>query len=139
MAREIIIDMDAIFDWLRDHANGDHAPSRTLYDAEHGDLPGFSSLQRRGWTWNRLIAAAGLLPPEKGRPPVRPGAQFLRANPGMAPASVDEEVEQMRLRAEPPVPDSWPLFGIPTKVETFIGRFRDGTPVRCTRHYFSLR
>ncbi len=114
-------------------------PAASLYDAEHGDLPGFSSLQRRGWTWNRLIAAAGLLPPEKGRPPVRPGAQFLRANPGMAPASVDEEVEEMRLRAEPPVPKSWPLFGIPTKVETFIGRFPDGTPARCTRHYFSLR
>ncbi len=113
-------------------------PAASLYDAEHGDLPGFSSLQRRGWTWNRLIAAAGLLPPEKGRLPVRPGAQFLRANPGMAPAS--GRAKKSRKCACAPSFRAQKLAALRYPDKATAGRLRpDGTPARCTCHYFSLR
>ncbi len=44
----------------------------------------------------------------------------------------------MHDHAEPPTPSQWPIFGIPTRHETFIVPIDDATAIRCTRSYYSL-
>jgi hypothetical protein len=53
-------------------------------------------------------------------------------------ASDQTLVQQMHDNAKLTQPRSWPLFGIPTKTETFVVPIDDATAIRCTRSYYSL-
>lgn len=139
------IDIEPILQWIRDNSVDGIGPARSMY---HGaatavGLPSYSSLQLRKWTWPKLLEAAGVPPRAVGRPRniIEPecGNAMLHRVAGCTPATVDEEIELMRTHAEPPRPTDWPLFGIPTKTETFVVAITDNTAVRCTRQYFSLR
>ena len=66
------------------------------------------------------------------------GSAFLRAYPGQIPPDVETEIQSMHDHAEPPTPSQWPIFGIPTRHETFIVPIDDATAIRCTRSYYSL-
>lgn len=123
------IDVTPVVQWIKDNAVDGIAPNRTTYDQVHGDLPAFTVLQRRGWNWAKLVEMAGLQPAYKGRPT----QNRLDDN------ALGEMVERRRRQAEPPIPKSWPLFGIPTRTETFVVRIAADTAIRCTRQYFSLR
>lgn len=135
------IDTEAVIAWIKQKSTEDGiGPSRVMYDKTRpAGLPGAATLQRHGYTWRRLLLAAGVEMRQLGRPPIGDGATFLRAYPGMIPPTVEAEIQHMHDHAEPARPASWPLFGIPTRCETFIGRCPDGTTVRCTRQYISLR
>ena len=135
------IDLEPVLQWIRDNSIDGIGPARSMYHsaAAAAGLPSYSSLQLRKWTWPALCKAAGVERRQVGRPPQSEGPAFLRRFPGAIPATVEEEIRQMHDNAEPPQPRSWPLFGIPTRCETFIGRLPDGATVRCTRQYFSLR
>ena len=119
------IDLEPVLQWIRNNTIDGISPARRMYHASaaRAGLPAYSSLQRRNWTWPKLLAAAGV-PPRVA---------------GCTPATADEEIELMRTHAEPPRPTDWPLFGIPTKTETFVVPLTANTAVRCTRQYFSLR
>ena len=129
------IDIEPILDWIRANSTDGMAPPRRNYNysSAAAGLPAWSTLHRRGWTWAKLVQTAGLIERPNGRPPKEGW------HPGMSHASIAAEIDRMEATAEPPQPRSWPLFGIPTRCETFIGRLPDGATVRCTRQYFSLR
>lgn len=135
------IDIEPVLEWIRANSIDDIGPARSMYHSAAAalGLPSYSSLQLRKWTWPLLLDAAGVQRRPVGRPMSGNGSAFLRAYPGMIPAGVETEIQAMHDNAEPPQPRSWPLFGIPTRCETFIGRRPDGATVRCTRQYFSLR
>ena len=139
------IDLEPVLQWIRNNTIDGISPARRMYHASaaRAGLPAYSSLQRRNWTWPKLLAAAGVPPRAVGRPRniIEPecGNAMLHRVAGCTPATVDDEIELMRTHAEPPRPIDWPLFGIPTKTETFVVPLTANTAVRCTRQYFSLR
>ena len=135
------IDLAPVLDWIRSNSTDGIGPARSAYHsaAAAAGLPSYSSLQLRKWTWPALLDAAGVQRRQVGRPPKSDGAAFLRCWPGAIPATVEEEIQHMHDHAEPPQPRSWPLFGIPTKTETFVVPITDDTAIRCTRSYYSLR
>src|SRR5690606_5726361 len=129
------IDLEPVLQWIRDNSTDGIGPARSMYHnsaAAKLGLPSYSSLQLRKWTWPALCARAG-------RPPTHTGSQFLRRYPGAVPASVEEEIDLMKEHAEPPRPASWPLFGIPTRTETFVVAVSDDIAIICTRSYYSIR
>ena len=135
------IDLEPVLQWIRDNSIDGIGPERSMYHsaAAAAGLPSYSSLQLRKWTWPALCKLAGVERRQVGRPPIHTGAQFLRAYPGAVPTTVEEESDLMKANAEPPTPATWPLFGIPTKTETFVVAITDDTAIRCTRQYYSLR
>lgn len=135
------INIEPVFEWIRRNSTDGFGPARSLYHgaAAANGLPSYSSLQLRKWTWPKLLEAAGVQPCPKGRPPIGSGAKYLRNHPGAVPLGLAAELERMEATAEPPQPRSWPLFGIPTRQETFTVRIDAETAIRCTRQYFSLR
>lgn len=135
------IDIEPVLEWIRTNSTDGIGPARSMYHtaASRAGLPSYSSLQLRKWTWPALCEAAGVQRRQNGRPPKSQGAQFLRAYPGALPATVEEEIQHMHDHAEPPQPRSWPLFGIPTRTETFTVRIAADTAIRTTRQYYSLR
>ena len=134
------IDLEPVLQWIRDNSIDGIGPARSMYHsaAAAAGLPSYSSLQLRKWTWPALCKLAGVERRQVGRPPQSEGPAFLRRFPGAIPATVEEEIQQMHDNAEPPQPRSWPLFGIPTRTETFTVRISDDTAIRCTRQYFSI-
>ena len=118
------IDLEPVLQWIRDNSIDGIGPARSMYHAAAAKLglPSYSSLQLRKWTWPALCAKAGVERRQVGRPPIHTGSQFL-----------------MKAHAEPPQPSSWPLFGIPTRTETFVVAITDDTASRCTRQYYCLR
>ena len=135
------IDIEPVLQWNRDNSTDGIGPARSMYHtaASRAGLPSYSTLLLRKWTWPRLLSLAGVERRQNGRPPKSDGAQFLRSFPGAIPATVEEEIQYMHDHAEPPTPATWPLFGIPTKPETFVVAITDDTAIRCTRSYYSLR
>ena len=135
------IDLEPVLQWIRDNTVDGIGPARSMYHSAAAKLglPSYSSLQLRKWTWPALCAKAGVERRQVGRPPIHTGSQFLRSFPGAVPASVEEEIDLMKAHAEPPQPSSWPLFGIPTRTETFVVAVSDDTAIRCTRSYYSIR
>lgn len=113
-------------------------PSVRTWNRKRGaGMPGYETLFYHGYIWPQLIEAAGLeLPKRGGRPGNTNTTSAVRA---ARFAAMDAEVEQMAATAEPPRPDAWPLAAIPTRTEIRFGQLPDGTPVRVTRQYFSLR
>ena len=140
-----VIDLEPVLQWIRNNTIDGISPARRMYHASavRAGLPAYSSLQRRNWTWPKLLKAAGVPQRPLGRPrnitERECGSDILHRVSGATPASVEEEMDLMRAHAEPPRPAEWPLFGIPTKTETFVVAITDDTAVRCTRQYFSLR
>ena len=109
------------------------APGFRTYNAQRGPgLPAHATLADHGYSWMQLIELAGLEPAKRGG---QPGSRQYRINFEAA----DAEVRHRLATAEPPRPATWPLFGIPTRTEVCIGQLPDGTPVRVTRQYYSLR
>ncbi len=135
------IDLEPVLQWIRDNTVDGIGPARSMYHSAAAKLglPSYSSLQLRKWTWPALCAKAGVERRQVGRPPIYTGSQFLRRYPGAVPASVEEEIDLMKEHAEPPRPATWPLFGIPTRTETFVVAVSDDTAIRCTRSYYSIR
>lgn len=135
------IDIEPVLEWIRANSIDDIGPARSMYHSAAAalGLPSYSSLQLRKWTWPLLLDAAGVQRRPVGRPMSGNGSAFLRAYPGMIPAGVETEIQAMHDNAEPPQPQSWPLFGIPTRSETVIIRTGANTAIRCTRQYYSLR
>ena len=135
------IDLEPVLQWIRDNSIDGIGPARSMYHsaAAAAGLPSYSSLQLRKWTWPALCKLAGVERRQVGRPPIHTGAQFLRAYPGAVPTTVEEEIDLMQANAEPPRPTDWPLFGIPTRRETFVVPINADTAIRCTRQYYSLR
>ncbi|MCB9125592.1 MAG: hypothetical protein H6643_13930 [Caldilineaceae bacterium] len=135
------IDIEPVLQWIRDNSIDGIGPARSMYHsaAAAAGLPSYSSLQLRKWTWPALCKLAGVERRQVGRPPIHTGAQFLRAYPGAVPTTVEEEIDLMKANAEPPRPSEWPLFGIPTRRETFVVPITADTAIRCTRQYYSLR
>ena len=117
------IDLEPVLQWIRNNTIDGISPARRMYHAS--------------------AARAGVPPRAVGRPRniIEPecGNAMMHRVAGCTPATVDEEIELMRTHAEPPRPTDWPLFGIPTKTETFVVPITADTAVRCTRQYFSLR
>ena len=125
--------IDAVIARLRELAQNGHAPGVRAWNRQRGpDLPIYETLSAHGHNWLDLCELAGLEPAKRGGPPGSPGriVSFEAA---------DAEVRHRLATAEPPRPAEWPLFGIPTKTETFVVAITDDTAVRCTRQYFSLR
>lgn len=135
------IDIEPVLQWIRDNSIDGIGPARSMYHtaASRAGLPSYSTLQLRKWTWRKLLDAAGVEQRQLGRPPIHTGSQFLRAYPGAVPTTVEEEIDLMQANAEPPRPTDWPLFGIPTRRETFVVPISADTAIRCTRQYYSLR
>ncbi len=135
------IDLEPVLEWIRENSTDGIGPARSMYHSAAAKLglPSYSSLQLRKWTWPALCAKAGVERRQVGRPPIHTGSQFLRRYPGAVPTSVEEEIDPMKEHAEPPRPASWPLFGIPTRTETFVVAVSDDTAIRCTRSYYSIR
>ncbi len=135
------IDLEPVLQWIRDNSTDGIGPARSMYHSAAAKLglPSYSSLQLRRWTWPALCAKAGVERRQVGRPPKSEGPAFLRRWPGAVPATVEEEIQHMHDHAEPPQPRSWPIFGIPTRTETYIVPIDDTTAIRCTRSYYSLR
>ena len=135
------IDIEPVLEWIRTNSTDGIGPARSMYHRAAGaaGLPSFSTLQLRQWSWPTLLEAAGVAQRQNGRPPKGEGATFLRRFPGLIPTDVETEIQTMHDHAEPPQPRSWPLFGIPTRTETFIVRIAADTAIRTTRQYYSLR
>ena len=126
--------LDAVIARLRELAEHGHAPGMRRWNVERGPgLPSHDTLARHGHDWLKLCELAGLEPARPG------GAPGIRIASRAAFEAVDAEVRHRFATAEPPRPASWPLFGIPTKTEVKFGQLPDGTPVRVTRQYYSLR
>lgn len=120
---------------IRELATDDVAPTTREYNSQRGPgLPGYETLKLDGHTWPELVELAGLDPAPRGS-----AAQIRRAHRVRAFDAVDAHVRQLMATAEPPRPNTWPLFGIPTRTEVRIGQLPDGTPVRVIRQYYSLR
>lgn len=118
---------------MREMAHNGTAPSVRTWNQERGPgLPASETLHYHGHSWLRLVELAGLEPAKKGGQPGSRGRM-------VSFEAADAEVRHRLATAEPPRPNSWPLFGIPTRTEVKIGQLPDGTPVRVTRQYFSLR
>lgn len=112
------------------------APSLRDYNRLRGPgLPSTATLGLHGHTWPQLVERAGLQFAKRG---AQPGNRNAAAHSARFEA-IDAEVRHRMATAEPPRPSSWPLFGIPTRTETRFGQLPDGTPVRVTRQYYSLR
>ena len=135
------INIEPVLQWIRDNSIDGIGPARSMYHsaAAAAGLPSYSSLQLRKWTWPLLLDAAGVQRRQVGRPMSGNGSAFLRAYPGAVPTTVEEEIDLMKANAEPPRPSEWPLFGIPTRRETFVVPITADTAIRCTRQYYSLR
>ena len=115
-----------------------YAPGFRTYNAQRGPgLPAHATLADHGYSWMQLIELAGLEPAKRGGPPGNTNATGAQRSARFA--TLDADVQQMFATAEPPRPATWPLFGIPTKTEIRFGQLPDGTPVRVTRQYYSLR
>ena len=125
--------IDDVIARLRELAQNGHAPGVRAWNRQRGpDLPIYETLSAHGHDWHHLCELAGLEPAKRGGPPGSRG-------PTVPFEEVDAEVRHRLATAEPPRPASWPLFGIPTRQEVKIGQLPDGTPVRVTRQYYSLR
>ena len=139
------IDIEPVLSWIRTNTVDGISPARRMYHASaaRSGLPAYSTLQRRNWTWPKLLKAAGVPPRPAGRPrnisERESGSAILHRVSGATPATVEEEMDLMRAHAEPPRPAEWPLFGIPTKTETFVVPLTANTAIRCTRSYYSIR
>ena len=127
--------LDDVIACLRSLAVGRIAPSSRTYDEKRSPgLPNARLLWLHGHKYSHLVALAGLEPALRGN-----AARQRHAGRQVDFATVDAEVRQRMASAEPPRPATWPLFGIPTRTEQYIGTRRDGARVRVTRQYFSLR
>ena len=125
--------LDQVIARIQELAVDGYAPGIRTYDRQRGPgLPGYPTLVYHGYSWPELVELAGLEPAKRGGPP---GSRPNRINFEAA----DAEVRHRLATAEPPRPATWPLFGIPTRTEVCIGQLPDGTPVRVTRQYYSLR
>jgi len=91
-------------------------------------LPSVSALMRQGYLWHELAAKAGL----KARPS-RAISEDRKLD------RLESEVQKMFAEAEPPVQDSWPINGIPTRTVVHDSIRPDGSVLRTTRQYCSLR
>lgn len=111
------------------------APSKERWDQQRGPkMPSSYMICNTGRSWAQVVEAAGLLRAAAGNK--------LGSRKGFrekaVPADVEAYVQHAFETSEPPRPKTWPLFGKPTKTETFRGRLPDGTPVQVTRQYYSL-
>lgn len=127
--------VEQVIERLQELAIDGEAPSRQRYDAQRGDLPICRTLEKLGHSWADLVAAAGLRRTGPGNKPGS-GKGFRVVD---TPAETEAFIRNAFATAEPPRPSSWPLFGIPTKTETFRGRLPNGKAVQVTRQYYSLR
>ena len=132
-AQSLAYTLDQVIARIQELATNGVAPGFRTYNAQRGPgLPAHATLAEHGYNWMQLIELAGLEPAKRGGPP---GSRPNRINFEAA----DAEVRHRLATAEPPRPATWPLFGIPTKTEIRFGQLPDGTPVRVTRQYYSLR
>ena len=116
------------------------APPRSIYAVRHNQAPGVGWLHKNKIDYGDLCAMAGLRRSNKSlaAADARRFRQRRLSNASVPPAT-EAEIERMSTAAAPPEPRTWPLFGIPTRTETVISRLDDGTAIRTTRQYYSLR
>jgi len=64
------IDLEPVLQWIRNNTIDGISPARRMYHASaaRAGLPAYSSLQRRNWTWPKLLAAAGVPPRATAKP-----------------------------------------------------------------------
>ena len=137
-AQSLIYTLDQVIARIRELATNGVAPGFRTYNAQRGPgLPAHATLADHGYSWTQLVELAGLEPAKRGGPPGNRNGTGAQRSARFA--TLDTEVRQMFATAEPPRPATWPLFGIPTRTEIRFGQLPDGTPVRVTRQYFSLR
>ena len=130
--------LDQVIARIQELAVDGYAPGIRTYDQQRGPgLPGYPTLVYHGYSWPQLVELAGLEPAKRGGQPGNTNATGAQRSARFA--TLDADVQQMFATAEPPRPATWPLFGIPTKTEIRFGQLPDGTPVRVTRQYYSLR
>ncbi len=119
--------LDQVVARIRELSRNGMAPSVRTYDQQRGPgLPGYPTLVYHGYSWPELVELAGLEPAKRGGQPGNTNATGAQRSARFA-------------TAEPPRPDAWPMAAIPTRTEIRFGQLPDGTPVRVTRQYFSLR
>jgi len=116
--------LEEVFARLRQLAVNGYAPSKLEYNRQRGALPSAGALYQRGYPWSTLTRQAGLRP----HPPSESGRD----------ERLDAEIRRMAAAAEPARPATWPLFGIPSRT-VVRERYRDGTLIRTTTRYYSLR
>ena len=116
--------LEEVFARLRQLAVNGYAPNTREYNRRRGALPTAEALYQRGYLWSALTRQAGLRP----HPPSESGRD----------ERLDAEIRRMATAAEPARPATWPLFGIPTRT-TVRECYQDGTLIRTTTRYYSLR
>lgn len=121
--------MNDLLACLRELAEDGMIPTCDTYDRRRKTwLPSVSTLMRQGYLWHELAAEAGL----KARPS-RAISEDRKLD------RLESEVQKMFAEAEPPVQDSWPINGIPTRTVVHDSIRPDGSVLRTTRQYCSLR
>ena len=137
-AQSLTYTLEQVIARIRELATNGVAPGFRTYNAQRGPgLPAHATLADHGYSWMQLIELAGLEPAKRGGPPGNTNATGAQRSARFA--ALDPEVRQLFATAQPPRPATWPLVGIPTLTEVCIGQLPDGTPVRVTRQYYSLR
>ena len=128
-AQSLAYTLDQVIARIQELAVDGYAPGFRTYNAQRGPgLPAHATLADHGYSWMQLVKLAGLEPAKRGGQPGNTNATLAKRSARFA-----------ALDAEPPGPATWPMAAIPTRTEVCIGQLPDGTPVRVTRQYFSLR
>ena len=127
---------EQVYQQMRELADDGAAPSKERWDQQRGPkMPSSYMIVNTGRTWAQVVEAAGL---KRAAPGSKLGSKKgFKAQP--VPAETEAFIQHAFETAEPPRPTRWPIFGIPTRTQTFRGRLPDGTPVQVTRQYYSLR
>lgn len=126
---------------LRELADEDGiAPSQTEYRLNRGDCVAIDFFKSRGVAYSELVRRAGLTKHRSGR-----RSQGSVKAPGApsrgVPPEVEAEINAAFARGDhiDQRRKEWPLFAIPTRIETVLIPQGDSTALKITRYYASLR
>ena len=119
-----------ILEWIRQNTKNGYAPTLPEYNKVLANTgwPSINTLATYGYRWKKLVEMAGCQPSGK-----HAGSWIKRLE------RIDKIVNEMKQNAEPPRADYWPMHAIPTKTVEKIWRASDGSIVKTTIEYKSLR
>jgi hypothetical protein len=112
------------------------APSTADFNANRGTAPSADYMRRKGYPWPVLLEMAGV---QGLRPGAKPRQRYN--SQGNVPEDVEAEIVQAFHRGDhrPLHWHDWPLQVIPTRVEQSLIPQQDGTVLKITRYYASIR
>ncbi len=123
--------LTSILEWIRQNKNSEgYAPTVAEYTKifANAGWPSINTLAAYGYRWKKLVALAGCENRKR-----HSGSEIKQVE------RINAIVSEMQQKAEPPRVDYWPMQAIPTKTIEKIWESPDGSIIKTTIEYKSLR